>query len=140
MYNYVMDLTSQRERVAASLLHLESCIARLVNALSHVDVTARVDITGKASAIRRICDAYSTIDYAMEDEANSSLVCLGAVGVNADILKRALAVNDAKAEFKLLCAPLHRVSVRIPVKDEPAPTRAISAMRASSCTTFNAAT
>jgi hypothetical protein len=122
-----MDLLLLREKVASSLTALESSIERLVDALSHGSFTAEVE--GDRSAIRKICDAYSTIDYEMQDDVNSSLVCLGIIGVNTDTLRRAQAVNRAKAQFKHLCAPLHRVQIRIPVKDDETPTKKLSAMR-----------
>jgi len=56
-------------------------------------------------------------------------VCLGVLGVGADILRRAAAVNTLKAEFKAICAPLHGIQIRVPVKGEAAPTRKMSAMR-----------
>jgi hypothetical protein len=58
----------------------------------------------------------------MDDDANNSVVCLGLIGVNAETLKRAQAVNAAKAKFKDLCTPLHRIQVRIPVKGQETPT------------------
>ncbi len=122
-----MDLTLHRQEIAKGLLTLESAIERLIDALSHRPVTAIVDGTnGKRSAIRRICGAYSTIDYGMEDDA---IVCLGVVGVNAETLKRAHAVNTAKANFKALCTPLQGIRIRIPIKGESSPTKAIPAIR-----------
>jgi hypothetical protein len=125
-----MDLANQRQDIARSLLTLESAIERLIDALSHRPVTAIVDgETTDRSAIRRICETYSSIDYAMEDAVNQSAVCLGVVGVDAEILKRAHAVNDAKNEFKIRCTPLQGIRIRIPVKGESSPTKAIPAIR-----------
>jgi hypothetical protein len=125
-----MDLTTHREHIARALLDLESAMQRLVEALAHRANTAIVENeTSESSATRRICEAYSTIDYAMDDEVNQSPVCLGLVGVNADTLKRAHVVNAAKAGFKNLCAPLQGIRVRIPVKGGSSPTQAIPAIR-----------
>jgi hypothetical protein len=125
-----MDLAPLREQVARSLLALESAIARLVEALSHGDFSVQLEnATTERSAVRKICEAYSTIDYAMTDDVNVSPVCLGLIGVNADTLKCAQAVNTAKAKFKALCAPLQGIRVRIPVKGEKSPTKAIPAIR-----------
>lgn len=125
-----MDLTAPRQEIARALLDLESAMQRLVEALSHRSNIAIVeDETSDRSATRRVCEAYSTIDYAMQDDVNQSPVCLGIVGVNADTLKRAHAVNSAKVQFKNLCAPLQGIRVRIPVKGESAPTKAIPAIR-----------
>jgi hypothetical protein len=127
MYNYLMDLILHRREIAKGLLTLESAIERLIDALSHRPVTAIVDGTnGERSAIRRICDAYSTIDYEMEDDV---IVCLGVVSANAETLKRAHAVNTAKANFKALCTPLQGIRIRIPIKGESSPTKAIPAIR-----------
>jgi hypothetical protein len=79
--------------------------------------------------VRKICAAYSTIDYGMQDEVNESLVCLGIIGVNTDTLKKAAAVNAAKTKFKDACTPLQGIRIRIPVKGEKAPTKAIPAIR-----------
>lgn len=125
-----MDLTLHRQEIAKGLIALESAIERLVAALSHGSFAAQVqNSTTSASAIRRTCEAYSTIDYETDDDVNESTVCLGLVGVNADTLKRAAAVNAAKAKFKDLCTPLQGIRVRIPVKGEGSPTRAIPAIR-----------
>jgi hypothetical protein len=124
-----MDLDSHRQEIAKRLTTLESALERLVNALAHGNFSAQVEGSTTDRAIRKVCDAYSTIDYAMEDEINSSLVCLGVVGVNADTLKKAQAVNTAKALFKALCTPLQGIRIRIPVKGENSPTKAIPVIR-----------
>jgi hypothetical protein len=125
-----MDLSAHRQEIAKGLLALESAIERLVDALSHGSFLAEVENPSTmSSAIRRISEAYSTIDYAMDDDVNQSPVCLGILGVNADTLKRAHAVNTAKAKFKTLCTPLQGIRIRIPVKGERTPTKAIPAIR-----------
>ena len=124
-----MDLTSQRLEVAASLQGLERRIAAFTAALAHSEALITLDGKSTASATRRACEAYAAIDYSIHDEANTSLVCLGVIGTSTEILRKAEAVNQAKEEFKALCTPLHRVQVRIPVKGEKTPTKAISAMR-----------
>ena len=130
MYNSIMDLEPHRQEIAKGLMTLESAIERLVSALSHGSFSAQIrDATTDRAAIRQICDAYSTIDYEMEDDVNQSPVCLGVVGVNTDTLKRAQAVNTAKAKFKALCTPLQGIRVRIPVKGESFPTKAVPAIR-----------
>jgi hypothetical protein len=125
-----MDLSAQRQEIAKELLALESAIERLVSALSHGSVSTQIeDATTTRSATRRVCEAYSTIDYKMDDDVNSSVVCLGLIGVNAETLKRAHAVNTAKAKFKTLCTPLQGIRIRIPVKGEKSRTKAIPAIR-----------
>jgi hypothetical protein len=78
-------------------------------------------------SIRRACEAYSAIDYEMDDEIIDSVVCLGVIGAQAEVVKRAQAVNEAKAELKALFAPLQRVRIRVPVKGSQ--TKAIPALR-----------
>jgi hypothetical protein len=125
-----MDLSAQRQEIAKELLALESTIERLVSALSHGSVSTQIeDATTTRSATRRVCEAYSTIDYKMDDDVNNSVVCLGLIGVNAETLKRAHAVNTAKAKFKTLCTPLQGIRIRIPVKGEKSRTKAIPAIR-----------
>ena len=130
MYNSHVDLTPHRQEIAKGLTALESALERLVDALSHGSFFAQAqNTTTDHAAARKICDAYSTIDYGMQDEVNESLVCLGVIGVNADTIKRAEAVNTAKLKFKAVCAPLQNLRVRIPVKGEKSPTKAIPAIR-----------
>ena len=80
-------------------------------------------------AIQRACAAYSAIDYAMEDAVGTSVVCLGVIGASSDLLRRAEAVNTAKMELKAICAPLQRIRIRVPVKGDAQPTKAIPAIR-----------
>jgi hypothetical protein len=124
-----MDLSRHRAQVARALEALETSIEDLVNALAHSGALACIEGASEADPLRRACQAYSAINYRMEDEVGASVVCLGALGTNAEMLKRAAAVNTLKAEFKGLCAPLYRVRIRVPVKGEPSPTKAISALR-----------
>jgi hypothetical protein len=124
-----MDLTPYRQEIAKGLTALETASARLVEALSHGSFLAQIENADDRNAVRKICAAYSTIDYAMTDDVNVSPVCLGLIGVNADTVRRAHAVNTAKAKFKSLCAPLQGIRIRIPVKGEKFPTKAIPAIR-----------
>jgi hypothetical protein len=79
------------------------------------------DAASDRDALEQICTAYASIDYATEDAANFSIVCLGVAGVSADVLKRAAAVNTAKAALREICAPLKRVNMRVPVKGDDDP-------------------
>jgi hypothetical protein len=54
---------------------------------------------------------------------------LGVAGVPADILKRAAAVNAAKAALRTICAPLQSVNQRVPIKGDDGPTKPIPAIR-----------
>jgi hypothetical protein len=125
-----VDLNSKRVEVAAALQNLERRLASLTEGLAHGEFSITLDGHSSSSATRRACEAYAAIDYqSHEDEANASPVCIGVIGANADTLRRANVVNEAKEEFKALCAPLHRVQVRVPVKGEKKPTKTMSAMR-----------
>jgi hypothetical protein len=129
MYNYRMDLTPHRQEIAHRLKALEAAIGRLVDSLSQGNFPAQIQDATTSSAVRKICAAYSTIDYGMKDEINESFVCLGIIGVNADTIKRVASVNTAKAKFKDACTPLQGIRVKIPVKGEEGPTKAIPAIR-----------
>jgi hypothetical protein len=125
-----MDLSSHRQSVARALGALETSLDRLVAALAHGAVSIQLEPSASnANAIRRACEAYSAIDYQMEDRAGESVVCLGVIGAGAEVMRLAEAVNVAKAELKAICAPLRRVKVRVPVKGEASATRAIQAIR-----------
>jgi hypothetical protein len=125
-----MDLSTHRQQVARALTALEATIARLTDALAHavlsIEVEASID---ERSPIRRVCEAYSAIDYRMDDEVGTSIVCLGVLGVSTEILRRAEAVNAAKAGFKAICTPLQGIRIRIPVKGAASATKAIPALR-----------
>jgi hypothetical protein len=125
-----MDLSLHRQHVARGLSALEASLARLTDALTHGIVSVDVDASAdERSPIRRVCEAYSAIDYGMDDEVGTSVVCLGVVGVSTEILRRAEAVNSAKVEFKKICTPLQGIRIRIPVKGAASPTKAIPALR-----------
>jgi hypothetical protein len=126
-----MDLALHRQRIAHALVGVESSISRLIDALAHRPCW--VSVEGTASdplALKQICDAYSGIDYDMEDAVGSSVVCLGVAGVSAEVLKRAIAVNAAKAAFREVCVPLQAIRTRVPMKGGSSPTKAIPVIRA----------
>jgi hypothetical protein len=125
-----MDLTPHRLQVAQALKELEGNLERLIEALAHGAVGVDVEPpTTRDAPIRRICEAYSQINYRMDEEIGSSVVCLGVAGVTAEILRRAEAVNAAKAKLKAVCSPLQGIFTRIPVKGESSPTKAIPVIR-----------
>jgi hypothetical protein len=122
-----MDLTLHKQRVARAL---EAAIRRLIDALTHRPAWVSTEGTSTdRDALKQICTAYASIDYATEDDANFSIVCLGVAGVSANILKRAEAVNTAKAALREICAPLQRINMRVPVKGGDGPTKAIPVIR-----------
>jgi hypothetical protein len=124
-----MDISASVPAVAKALLVLEAATARLVAALSHRPVLLTIDGSStERSAIRRACEAYCAIDYEMTDEIGDSVVCLGLIGVQSEVLKRAESVNEAKMALKTLFSPLQRVRVRVPVKGSST-TKAIPALR-----------
>ena len=123
-----MDITPHVPEIAKALLHVETTLERLIDALSHRPVIASIDgTTTMGAAIRRACEAYLSINYEMQDQIGDSVVCLGVIGAQSDVVKRAQAVNAAKAELKALFAPLQRVRIRVPVKGST--TKAIPALR-----------
>jgi hypothetical protein len=125
-----VDLSLHRQQVARALSEVEAQLARLVAALAHGIVAAELEPSEAAgSAVRRACEAYSAIDYRMEDAVGESITCVGALGVGAEILRLAAAVNVAKADLKKICAPLQGIRIRVPVKGETSPTKAIPAIR-----------
>jgi hypothetical protein len=125
-----MDLSAHRQQVAQGLKGLEASIALFTDALAHSKALIQVDEPENGvSAIRRCCEAYSTIDYRMDDEVGASTTCLGVIGTTAEILRRAKAVNAAKARFKAICTPLQHIRTRIPVKGETSSTKALPVIR-----------
>jgi hypothetical protein len=126
-----MDLAAHRQDVARGLRTLEAALARLVDALAHRPGFKSTETAQSTTeAVQQICNAYSSLDYGMQDEIGSSPVCLGVAGVSPDVLKRAEVVNTAKAAFRALCTPLNRMRTRVPVKGDDGPTKAIPVIRA----------
>jgi hypothetical protein len=125
-----MDLAPHRQSVARALGALEASLARLVAALAHEEIAVQMEPDPAGSdAIRRAGEAYSAIDYHMEDRAGESVICLGVIGVGSSILRQAEAVNAAKAELKAICSPLQRVYIRVPTKGATSSTQPIPAIR-----------
>ena len=125
-----MDLTLHRKSVARALKILDTSLEHLVDALAHRPIWANVEnATSDRNAIQRLCSAYASINYATHDDDEISPVCLGVAGVSADILKRAEAVNKAKAALRTICAPLQRINQRVPIKGDDGPTKPIPVIR-----------
>jgi hypothetical protein len=123
-----VDISPHIPEIAKALTTLETAIERLTDALAHRPAFANIDGTATdRSAIRSACEAYSAINYEMDDEIGDSVVCLGVIGTQSDVVKRAQAVNAAKAALKALFAPLQRIRIRVPIKGST--TKAIPALR-----------
>jgi len=125
-----LDLEQHHQCLARTLRQLEASVQRLTQALAHEPVFVRVAADGSSSAaIGHVCDAYTQIDYAPDDEVNETRAFLGVVGVASHVLERARAVNRAKDELRAAVAPIARMRMRIPVKGDDGPTRAIPLVR-----------
>jgi hypothetical protein len=112
-----MDIEKHKGTLVRSLRTLETEIARLVEALSHEPVWIELqEQGGSESPVRRACEALAAIDYATHDDDEQSVVCVGAIGVTPDIMKKIKIVNAAKLEFKTVCTFLHRIQIRVPLK------------------------
>ena len=126
-----MDLDIHKPAVARALQLLEHRLEQLIDALAHRPLWIEVEnARSEAEARRQACTAYAGIDYAMEDKAGRSPVCLGVIGVHGDIISLAERVNAAKAAFEAVCVPLQKTYTRVPVKGEGGPTKAIPVIRA----------
>jgi hypothetical protein len=112
------DHEALKSDVATALRDLERTLERFIATLSHQGALASAEggSTGPA-ALRRICDAYATINYDSADEPNDSPVCLGVVGANAAALAQAHDLNEAKARLRDQLKVLRPFRVRVPVKD-----------------------
>jgi len=114
----IPDHDQLKSDVATALRDLERTLERFIATLSHQGALASAEggSTGPA-ALRRICDAYATINYDTADETNDSPVCLGVVGANAAILAQAGDLNEAKTRLRDQLKVLRPFRVRVPVKD-----------------------
>jgi hypothetical protein len=126
-------LEPHRQSIAAALRELERALERLVLALVHDEVDARLEGEQRGGRARRLAaEAYGAIDYASGDLANESPVCLGVLAVPRHVVRLAEQVNAAKQPLKATCAPLHGRKVRVPVRATGGEVRteAIPAVRA----------
>jgi hypothetical protein len=126
-------LEPHRQAIAATLRELERALERLVLALVHDEVDARLEGGLRGGRARhRAAEAYAAIDYASDDLPNESPVCLGVLAVPRHVIRLAEQVNAAKHQLKAACAPLHGRKVRVPVRSTggAARTEAIPAARA----------
>lgn len=113
-----LDHEQAKSSVAAALRDLERTLERFIASLSHEEVLASAEgSTSSRESLRRICDAYASINYASDDESNESPVCLGVVAVNAAVIAQANDVNTAKARLRAELSALRPHRVRVPVKD-----------------------
>ena len=104
--------------IAAALRELERRLDLLVQALSHESAPVGSErARSEREARRLVCEAYATIDYAPDDQANESAVRLGVIGGSAAVIDRAEAVNAAKDQLRACCTAISHLRVRVPVKD-----------------------
>jgi hypothetical protein len=104
--------------IAVALKDLERALDLFVRALSHESAPASAETAASEREARRlVCEAYATISYAPDDQANESPVCLGLIGGSAAVIGRAEAVNAAKDELREHCKAVQNVRVSVPVKD-----------------------
>jgi len=68
----VMDLATERLKVAKALRKLEADIAGLVDTLAHSTAIAVIETSTDEGPVRTIGEAYSAIDYRMYDDVGTS--------------------------------------------------------------------
>ena len=125
-----MDLDTLRPQVAQALRTLEHRVQDFVDALAHRPSWVCIDgMADERAAVRRACEVFATIRYAMDDAVQDSPVCLGVIGVSPDVIACAEALNEAKASFKAISAPLQRVRMRVSVRGGEGSTKALSVFR-----------
>ena len=84
-----VDLIAHRREVAQGLKTVEDALQRFVASLAHKSTWIRVaEASNDGSAARLASEAYCAIDYGMEDEVGSSVVCLGVIGASSEIVER----------------------------------------------------
>jgi hypothetical protein len=131
MYNSAMRFITEQAHVLKSLTELEARLGDLTQALAHSEPQLILEPTDSTTipALQRVCTAFSTITYGVEDSPNQSVNCLAVVGAATSILKTAGAVNSVKARFRQVCTPLQKLRVRVPLSDGSKNTESISALR-----------
>ena len=109
---------AEKLAIAGALKDLERAMDLFVRALSHETAPVSAEAAGSEREARRlVCEAYATIDYAPDDQANESPVCLGVIGGSAAVIDRAEAVYAAKDQLRERCKAISHFRVRVPVKD-----------------------
>jgi hypothetical protein len=120
----------EQAKVLEALTALESRIQDLTQALAHGDPIVVSDSSPSVvRPLQKICIAFSTITYGADDSSNETVSFLAVVGVLPSVLKTAMAVNEAKENFRTVCAPLQKIRVRVPLKSDSKTTEAISVLR-----------
>ena len=105
--------------VAAALRALERSLHGLTAALSHADVQISVKGTDDPrAALQQVGDAYCAIEFVGDRDQKEPDDVLGVVGVPADVLARAAAVNEAKDRLKEACTPLYERRRAVPGQDK----------------------
>jgi len=109
---------AEKLAIAVALKDLERALGLFVRALSHESAPVSAEAAGSEREARRlVCEAYATIRYVPDDQANESHVCLGVIGGSAAVIDRAEAVNAAKDELRERCKTIQNVRVSVQVKD-----------------------
>ncbi len=85
---------------------------------------------GAGSSRRHATEALLQIDYGVEDKANQSIKCYGALGVPKRLINEAIIINRAKSEFKDAMQAVARKRVRVTVKGTDG--RPVSALKSLS--------
>jgi hypothetical protein len=113
-----VDLESATQLVASALRELERELEAFVQTLAHS--RALVSLAPPFATERpmeTVCNAYATIDYDMEDEAHSSISCVGVACSSQSAVAQAERLNGAKARLQAVCAPLQKHRVRTRARD-----------------------
>lgn len=119
MSNPATQYEESRAAVAGGVEALEEALKALSKAMSSADMEINVQGVGeKRRAVRQVCASYRALETLDDDEGEGDDGVLGVVGVPADVLARAKAVNAAKDRLKEVCKPLATRRKELPVTDE----------------------
>jgi hypothetical protein len=112
------DLDDATREVAGALRAFERDLDAFLQALAHGNSLVSLDPRfASTRPVETVCDAFGTIDYAMEDEVQSSVSCVGVVCASAATIARAQQLNASKQNLQAVCAPLQKRRMRIRVRN-----------------------
>jgi len=113
-----VDLAGTTGIVIAALRELERELERFVQALAHGSTLVSLDPRfATPHPVETVCEAFSTIDYGIDDDLNASVRCVGVACAARAAVEQGERLNVAKERLQRICAPLQRHRMRIRIRN-----------------------
>jgi hypothetical protein len=111
-----VDLVDATRSVAMALRDFERELEVFIQTLAHSSALVSLDPRfATTRPVETVCDAFSAIDYGVEDEPQSSVSCVGVICSTQAAVAQGRQLNAAKGQLQKACSPLqkHRMRVRV---------------------------